>query len=171
MANVSVRRNWEPPVTGRAYPTDDAVRAVASDEWMEKLSWLMDRSIPLGGKYAIGLDGFLGLIPGLGDVASGLVGATIVFRAHRMGVPRSTVLRMVANIGIDSAVGSIPILGDLFDFAWQANTKNMELYRQALSGAATPRRDAWFIAIVLLSIAFIVMMPLMLLFWLAGKLW
>ena len=131
----------------------------------------MDRSIPLGGKYAIGLDGILGLIPGVGDIVSGLVGAAIVFRAHQAGIPRTTVLRMVANIGIDSAVGAIPILGDLFDFAWQSNTRNMELYRQALAGAANPRRDAGFIAIVLLSIAIIVALPIAVLIWIVGTLW
>jgi hypothetical protein len=78
----------------------------------------------------VGLDGIASLIPGVGDTLTGLVSAYIVYEAHKMGVPRSTLMRMMANVGIDWAVGSIPVVGDLFDFAFKANTKNMALLQR-----------------------------------------
>src|SRR5438552_7279645 len=87
------------------------------DPFIEWLAWLMDNSIRIG-PWAIGLDGFLGLIPGIGDMAGAAVSAVIVLRAMQSGVPKSAVLRMLINVGLDSLAGSIPLVGDIFDFAF-----------------------------------------------------
>ena len=63
----------------------------------------------------------LGLVPGAGDIASSLISMLIVMRAVRAGVPRIAVARMVANIAFDTVVGSVPLAGDLFDFAYKSN--------------------------------------------------
>jgi hypothetical protein len=89
----------------------------------------------------------------------------IITQAHRAGIPRATILRMVANVGIDAVLGAIPIVGDLFDIAFQANTKNLELYRTALRGERQVRRDWGFLAAVLLGVAAIVTIPILLLIW------
>lgn len=89
----------------------------------------------------------------------------IITQAHRAGIPRATILRMVANVGIDAALGSIPLVGDLFDIAFQANTKNLELYRSALGGERHARRDWGFLALVLVGVALIVAVPILLLIW------
>ena len=125
----------------------------------------MDRSVPLGGQWSIGLDGLLGLIPGIGDVIGGVISTIIIVQAHRAGVPRATLMRMVANVGIDSALGSIPLVGDLFDFAWKANTKNANLYRAALAGPRDTRRDWGFLAIIVLFIAILVAIPIFIAAW------
>lgn len=88
---------------------------------------LLDSSIPLPGGYRIGLDGIFGLIPGFGDVAGGVASSYIILEAARLGASTTTLLHMVFNVLIDSLIGLIPILGDLFDFVWKANNKNIKL--------------------------------------------
>ncbi|MEJ7606203.1 MAG: DUF4112 domain-containing protein [Bryobacteraceae bacterium] len=137
-----------------------------ADEIIERLAWVMDSSIPIGGGYSIGLDPILGLFPGLGDLAGTLVGATIVVQAHRAGVPRATLLRMVANVGIDAVVGAVPLVGDLFDFAFKANTKNLQLYRASRAGLHRTSRDQAFLALLILVLAAILAIPTLLIVWL-----
>ena len=126
----------------------------------------MDSSIGIG-RYSIGLDALVGLIPGLGDVLTTMVSVLIVGRALQNGVHRSAILRMLLNLGIDTIVGSIPLIGDFFDFAYKANTKNMEIYRESLSGARAPLRDWGFIALVSLILLLMVALPLIGLFLMA----
>src|SRR4051794_41659668 len=83
----------------------------AAHNWIEKLSWLMDNSIPIGGRYSIGLDPLIGLVPGVGDLIGTIESAFIVLQAHRAGVPKPTLVRMMANIELDSIVGAIPFFG------------------------------------------------------------
>ena len=142
---------------------------MTEDPLAERLAWLMDRSIRLG-PFTFGLDGILGLIPGIGDVASGGASALIVFRAIRNGVPKGTVLRMLVNIGIDASVGAIPVLGDLFDFAYKANTKNYQLYQSALAGGGEPRKDWGFVALALLIVILLYAIPIFVVLFIAAAL-
>jgi hypothetical protein len=118
---------------------------------MEKLAWIMDGAIPIG-PWSIGLDGILGLVPGFGDVLGAMVSMLIVARAVAAGIPRVAVARMLANIAIDTLIGSIPVFGDAFDFAYKSNLKNVRIYEEALYGgrAATARHWAFFGALLLL---------------------
>lgn len=134
------------------------------DPWVENLAWLMDESIPLGG-WRIGLDGVLGLIPGIGDVTTGAIGALIIARASLSGIPRATVFRMIANVGIDSLLGTIPVVGDLFDFTFKANSKNLRLYRAALQGGRHVEKDWAFLIVVLLILAALIVLPILALVW------
>jgi hypothetical protein len=95
----------------------------------------MDSAIPLPGGYRIGLDGFIGLIPGIGDVAGGIASSYIIIESARLGASTPTLLRMVFNVLLESIIGLIPIFGDLFDFAWKANEKNMILMDKQLNSA------------------------------------
>jgi hypothetical protein len=150
----------------RARPYTDG-RQAAADELIEKLSYLMDRSIPIGGGYSIGLDPIIGLIPGIGDLITTAISGFIIYQAQRAGVPKATVLRMMINVGIDGAVGAIPFLGDLFDFAFKANQKNLELYRESMGGTRDARRDTWFVAVVFIGIAILLALPILAIIWLA----
>jgi hypothetical protein len=96
---------------------------------LERVAWLMDRAVVIPGtKISLGLDALLGLFPIGGDVATGLVQVAIVLIALRhYHVPRSVAMRMMANVLLDVAVGSIPLLGDLFDVGFKANTRNVRL--------------------------------------------
>jgi len=117
------------------------------------LARLLDSSIPLPGGYRIGLDGLIGLIPGVGDAIGASFSTYIILEAARMGASRTTLLRMVGNVLIDTIVGAVPILGDLFDFAWKANQRNMALLDGALEqgpAGGTPQQRLGFVGIVLL---------------------
>ncbi len=92
-----------------------------------KIAWLLDKSIPLPGGYRIGLDGVLGLIPGVGDFAGGILSTWALYQAVKLGAPKSVIFRILLNIAIDSIIGTIPILGDLFDFVWKSNYRNLKL--------------------------------------------
>ena len=94
----------------------------------------MDRAVrlPVVG-VRVGWDSFLGLIPGIGDALTLGPAGYIVFRAHRMGIPSALKARMLGNIAIDALIGSIPLVGDLFDIGWKANTRNVALLRKHIS--------------------------------------
>lgn len=95
--------------------------------FVERLSWFLDESIPLPGGYRIGFDGFIGLIPGVGDFIGGLLSSVIIYKAHQLGVPRMILGRMIINMMIDTVLGAIPLAGDVFDFVWKANKRNAML--------------------------------------------
>ena len=92
-----------------------------------RLARLLDSSIRLPGGYRVGIDGVVGLIPGVGDVVGGALSSLILYKAYRMGLPKRALLLMGGNILIDSIMGSIPLVGDLFDFMWKSNSKNMKI--------------------------------------------
>jgi hypothetical protein len=138
--------DWPYDVTAAGAPDPAAVRR------LQKLAyWLDDRFSLPGTKMRVGLDGLLGLIPGIGDAAGAAISAYIIAEAYRLGVPPSQLVRMGINLGIDALVGSIPVLGDIFDVGWKANRKNVALvlrHLESRSGAtfgpaarAAPRRS------------------------------
>lgn len=136
---------------------------VEYDPWIEHLAWLMDSSIGIG-RWSIGLDGLLGLVPGLGDVAGSLISMAIVMRAVRAGVPRIAIARMVANIAIDTLVGAVPLAGDLFDFAYKANMKNLRIYRQSLEGGRGSTARHWmFFAVLAVGLLAVLAVPIIVL--------
>lgn len=100
---------------------------------MKRLARTMDSAfrIPFTNRR-IGLDSLIGLIPGVGDVATTAVSAIIVREALSLGARKRTVARMLANIGLDTLLGTVPLVGDLFDFAFKANTKNVEILEREL---------------------------------------
>lgn len=118
-----------------------------------KLSRLLDSSIPLPGGMRIGLDGVLGLIPGIGDAIGGLLSTIILYHAYQRGAPKAILLRMTLNIAIDALVGTIPVLGDIFDFFWKANEKNIRLLdAYEHNPRRTHRRSAISSATLLLTV-------------------
>jgi len=89
---------------------------------------LMDTAvgIPLT-RLRIGADSVLGLVPGIGDAAGVLVSLYLVNEARRLGLPRDTLARMLANVGVDFVGGAVPLLGDLFDVYFKSNKRNVDL--------------------------------------------
>ena len=85
-----------------------------------------------GTNMRFGLDPLVGLVPGLGDVATGLVSAYIVLLAARLKLPAPVMARMAGNIALDVVVGSVPILGSVFDLFYKANRRNFDLLRRHL---------------------------------------
>ncbi len=138
------------------------------DPWIERLAWLMDSSIGIG-NWRIGIDPLIGLVPGLGDAAGAVISMLIVARCVRAGVPRVAAARMTVNVIVDALVGSVPVGGDLFDFAFKANEKNVRIYNRALT---EPKRDNvrhWlFFACMGLAVLAIMALPVAL-FWLVFR--
>lgn len=124
--------NMNSPERNEADPHDDAM---APNRGAKKysLAWWLDSSIPLPGGYRVGLDGIIGLVPGVGDLVGGGLSSWILYQAYQQGAPKFILVRMLINIFIDAMVGAIPIFGDIFDFIWKANQRNvalMESYKQ-----------------------------------------
>lgn len=104
---------------------------------LRRLAVLMDSSVCVPGtSWRIGLDGIIGLVPGVGDAAGLLVSAYIVFEARRLGATRKQLALMTANVLIDALGGTVPIVGDLFDFAFKANVRNLRIMRIEIEGTA-----------------------------------
>lgn len=104
------------------------------------MSRLLDNAFVIPGtRYRFGLDALIGLVPGLGDAVSAVFSGYLILQASRLGAPRSVVSRMIANVAIDTVVGWVPLLGDLFDVAWKSNVKNMALLDQHLSRPAAAK--------------------------------
>jgi len=80
-----------------------------------------------------GLDGIIGLVPGLGDAVTAGVSVYLIREAARLGAPRPLLARMVANVGLDLVAGVVPVVGDLIDLAWKANVKNLSLLEDYLA--------------------------------------
>jgi len=105
---------------------------------LDRLAHLMDGAFRVPGtRWRFGLDGLLGFLPGAGDSATALVSLYVLVEAWRLGAPPGLVLRMLGNVGLDWAVGSVPLVGDVFDLAFKANRRNLALLRGHLD---RPRR-------------------------------
>jgi hypothetical protein len=101
------------------------------DVSLERLSWLMDDLVRIPGLgWRFGLDAIIGLIPGFGDTATSLVSFYILVAAVRYRVPKITLLRMGLNIALDYVLGSLPLVGDLFDAWWKSNQMNVALLKE-----------------------------------------
>ena len=134
-------------------------RRVEIDDSLQRLSWLMDDLIKVPGLgWRFGLDALVGLIPGLGDTATSLVSFYVLASAVRYGVPKVTLLRMGLNIGIDYVVGSLPLVGDLFDAWWKSNQRNVALLSERATVSAAEAREGklsdWlFVGVIILLLA------------------
>ena len=125
--------------------TPEAAEAEASagagirDEHLNMLATVLDDLFVIPGTdIRFGLDALIGLLPGLGDLVTGVASFLIVYAAWERGLPRVTVVRMVANISIDTLVGTIPIAGDAFDVVWRSNRMNYNLLVRARQPGGEP---------------------------------
>jgi hypothetical protein len=116
-----------------------------------RLAWWLDSSIPVPGtRFRFGLDALIGLVPGVGDVVGLAISSYIVAQAARLGAPRALLARMATNIGIETIVGAVPLLGDLFDAAWKANQRNVRLLDGYVrSPLRTQRTSVAFLAVLI----------------------
>jgi hypothetical protein len=112
------------------------LRHAAARKRVHRLARLMDTSIRLPGGFRIGVDGLIGLMPVVGDLAAAGASFYIVAQAAGVGAPSSVLTRMVMNIALDAVIGALPVLGDLFDFAFKANLRNARLLDAYLDRSA-----------------------------------
>ena len=125
---------------------------------LDQLSTLMDGLFRIPGTgWRIGLDAIVGLIPGVGDLATTAVSFYILAAGVRYRVPKVTLLRMGSNVAVDYLLGAVPVVGDLFDVAWKSNQMNVELLRRRASvtpeEAKSGRASDWlFLALLVLGL-------------------
>jgi hypothetical protein len=137
-------------------------------ELLRRWARLFDSAFRIPGtNITFGLDPILGLIPGLGDLTSPVFSLFIIWHAAKLRVPKVVIARMMLNALIDSGVGAIPVLGDLFDFAWKASAWNLALLeRHAMPGTAARRSDWIFVIACFVIVILAALLPIAVAVWL-----
>jgi hypothetical protein len=138
----------------RPLPLSDAERRLRR---MRALAWTLDRSIPIG-RWRIGVDPILGLLPGAGDWLGALLSIFFVYEGARLGIPPRVLVRMAGNILLEAVVGTVPVLGDLFDCAWQANIRNVHLIEKHYHTGLKPRSFRAIGFLLLLFLVFVLVL-------------
>jgi hypothetical protein len=143
------------------------VSKVFDDENLDLLSHLLDDWFRIPGTaIRFGLDGIVGFIPGVGDVIGGIASCVIIIAAWARGVSYVTLARMLANWGIEVLLGTVPVLGNLFDIGWKANRRNYALLTSGLADPQGTRRRSWlFFAGLCVLLAALLVVPMLLLGW------
>jgi hypothetical protein len=142
---------------------------VFADENLDILSHVLDDFIQIPGtSIRFGLDGIVGLIPGIGDMMGGIASCIIIVASWVRGVPYPVLSRMVANVVIEVVVGAVPVLGDMFDIAWRANRRNYALLTGSLLEPRKVTRSSWFfLAGLCACLMALVIIPTLVIAWLA----
>jgi hypothetical protein len=151
LSRTTPQGRWRRTTRSAGPSTDDA----ALSPELELLARWTDTVFRIPGiNLRFGLDAIIGLIPGVGDLLTSAASLYILNAASRYNVSRITLARMATNILLDTLVGALPIVGDLFDAYWKSNQRNVELLRRhahAAPGAekSLQRRDRWFVIAVI----------------------
>lgn len=139
---------------------------------LRKVAHLLDSAFVVPGtSYRIGLDPVIGFIPGIGDLISLLFAIGILFQARDLRIPRVVQVRMIINVAIDVLVGAVPLVGDLFDFAWKANDLNLKLLeRYAFEERPAERGDWVFVSLMIAILIALAVIPFIITAWLISRL-
>jgi C4-dicarboxylate transporter len=98
---------------------------------LDTLSRLLDVAFTVPGtSIRFGAEAIMRLVPGIGDAAASALSCLILYEAHRLGVPRRVMIRVAGNVAIEAAAGAVPFIGDLFDVAFRANRRNVQILRE-----------------------------------------
>lgn len=107
------------------------VERIAKLNRIREFSRWLDTAFKIPGtNFRFGWDPIIGLIPGAGDLVSTLLSAYMIYLAARFNLPPKVFLTMLVNLGIEATVGTIPLIGDIFDAFFKANIRNFELLEQ-----------------------------------------
>jgi hypothetical protein len=121
----------------------EGVETHATRQRLKQLAWLLDSSIPVPGtRFTIGVDALVGLFPFIGDLVGVLLSSFILGEAARLGAPKSVLMRMAVNVGLEGLVGIVPVAGDVFDAAFKANQRNVRLLEGWLEDPKRAKRKS-----------------------------
>jgi hypothetical protein len=125
--------------------------------WVKRLAWLLDDAVevPGTGGRRVGIDGFLTIIPGVGDAAGLALSMVVVSAGLAAGVSIPTLLRMLVNVGIESLVGLVPFAGAAFDMVYKANDRNVRLIEADLADRRATRRSSLTVIVLIVLMAFV----------------
>jgi hypothetical protein len=135
---------------------------------LRKWAILLDSAFRVPGTgMRFGLDPLVGLIPGVGDIVTGLFSVLMLLHAVRLRIPKVVLARMTVNVGLDLLAGVVPIIGDLFDAGYKVNLRNLTLLeRHAAPGVPPTRSDYLFVGLCAAAILALAVIPVLLMFWL-----
>jgi hypothetical protein len=144
------------------------LRQLASNEHLDYVAALLDDIFRIPGtKIRFGLDALIGWVPGVGDAMTGIASFLIVFASWRRGAKAVTLIRMVANVLLETAIGAIPVAGDVFHIVWKANRRNYRLLlREKEEPGANTKQDWMFLAVLLFALIAAAVIPIAILIWL-----
>ncbi len=156
LRTARIARSWKftPPANSCSRPAAD--HSADAENWyvsgmdhlqrierLDRLARILDSAITIPGTdVKVGIDPLLGLIPGIGDGIASLLSGVILYEAAKLGTPKHILVRMLGNIGADALIGAVPIFGDLFDFAFRANRRNLDLLRSVSPAAYGAPRNS-----------------------------
>ena len=140
---------------------------LTSNEHLDQVAALLDDSFRIPGtQIRFGLDALIGWVPGIGDAMAAIASFLIVFAAWRRGVQMVTLIRMIANVFLETTLGAIPVAGDIFHVFWKSNRRNYRLLiREKEQPGANARRDWMFLAIIIFAAIAAVVIPVGILIW------
>ena len=143
-------------------------RQLASNEHLDYVAALLDDIFRIPGtKIRFGLDALIGWVPGIGDAMTGIASFLIVFASWRRGAKAVTLVRMIANVLLETAIGAIPVAGDVFHVVWKANRRNYRLLiREREQPGINTRLDWMFLAVLLFAVIAAAAIPIAILIWL-----
>jgi hypothetical protein len=152
-------RGREDVTSGSTAPGDVRTDEVETLVALRRLSYYLDDLFVVPGtRYRVGLDPLLGLVPGLGDVATSTASAYIVAQAAALGVPRATLARMLVVLLVDAVVGSLPLVGDAFDAVWKANARNVGLLEARLDAPEEATTDRQYVLVVTVAVTLLLVL-------------
>jgi hypothetical protein len=140
-------------------------------KWVESVSHLMDEQFRLPGtNFRFGLDPIINMIPVAGGIGGFAVSTVLLLTMAKYGVSRKVLLIMTLNIILDSTIGAIPIIGNIFDFAYKSNSRNIKLlkehYEEGRHQGSGKGIIAWIVIVLLLSLVLVVYVLWTVLSWL-----
>jgi hypothetical protein len=138
-----------------------------TQQQLDHLAWILDNCFRIPGtNWRFGIEALIGLIPGAGDIVSGVLGVILLFRAFQFKLPKIVIARMILNTLLDISAGAIPFLGDAFDFFFKSNTKNMRLFHQYAGEQGRSTRAHWiFLAAIVFGFAFVMCLIVIAFIW------
>jgi hypothetical protein len=143
---------------------------------LRRVAELLDSAFVLPGTtYRIGLDPIIGLVPGIGDLVSPIFTMALLWQARDVRVPKIVLTRMIFNAAVDAIIGAIPFAGDLFDFGWKSNLRNMALLERHAYEEHRPSVGDWAFVIAMMALVIVLaavpfVLAGLLVSWLAGHL-
>jgi hypothetical protein len=142
-------------------------RQLATNEHLDYVAALLDDIFRIPGtQIRFGLDALIGWVPGIGDAMTGIASFLIVFASWRRGAKGVTLVRMISNVLLETAIGAIPVAGDAFHVIWKANRRNYRLLlREKEQPGVDTGRDWMFLAVLLFALIAAVAIPIALLIW------
>ncbi len=154
---------------------DRRLPATSTDEHLDHIASVLDDMFRIPGtQIRFGLDFLIGWIPGLGDAAAGIASLIIIVAAWRGGAALVTLGRMVTNVILETLLGTIPVVGDVFHVAWKANRRNYRLWmreKNAAPGENHAWRDADVFSLLAVAALCLIAVPIALAIWLIHSLW